>query len=339
MKKKLVTAAVGISLSVVGAHANAWQDPGYAVALIPYVVKDGNRTTLVSIIMGDEVSLPGVGLRLQYWSKPITSAHTEACQPNSFAPIQVTQNDMLTFDTAGILGYPLFGDVTNPAPLGTSIVYSDPRHGYLMVEAPNSDGSGKQSIVGSYWTEIDFVNGGSIGDRGLNAYSANLQVTASGHRELLPDASGSIVFAAPVVFWPLSYMDTSFTVTPLGTDMLTRENNQTTVQVYNSNSVQGLYDRNESGIDGTVPQTVRCVGRLTTAQLMPGVVANAAWAATGGWGYLTNRGDGNATPGERQTNTAQGDLPAVVYQIDQLLRQRGKPRGFTSNATPIVTQH
>jgi hypothetical protein len=92
--------------------------------------------------------------------------------------------------------------------------------------------------------------------------------------------------------------------------MDTVENNQVVIQVTNDNNVQGAYDRNENGVDGTVPQTVRCVGRLTAAQLMPGVVSNAAWAATGGWGYLTNLGDGNNT-GFQAT-----DLDAIVYQVD-----------------------
>ena len=31
---------------------------------------------------------------------------------------------------------------------------------------------------------------------------------------------------------------------------------------------------------------------------MPGVVANAAWAAQGGWGWFANHGDGDTTNGE-----------------------------------------
>ena len=41
------------------------------------------------------------------------------------------------------------------------------------------------------------------------------------------------------------------------------------------------------------PVTVRCVGRVSPNQLMPGVVTNAAWAAQGGWGFLANLGDAN----------------------------------------------
>jgi hypothetical protein len=122
-----------------------------------------------------------------------------------------------------------------------------------------------------------------------------------------------------VPFWPTATASTTFTVTPLGSAMATSENNQTTLQVMNSSSVQGAYDRNENGVDGTVPQTVRCVGRLTAAQLMPGVVANAAWAATGGWGWLNNT----------------GSLAASVYEVDtSSAAGAGK---FMSNATRIVT--
>jgi hypothetical protein len=103
--------------------------------------------------------------------------------------------------------------------------------------------------------------------------------------------------------------------------------------VRNGNNVQGAYDRNENGVDGTVPQTVRCVGRLTAAQLMPGVVANAAWAATGGWGFLTNLGNGN-------TNFSEGcgatlDCPAAVYQVDTS-NAAGSGK-FMDNATHLVS--
>jgi hypothetical protein len=82
-------------------------------------------------------------------------------------------------------------------------------------------------------------------------------------------------------------------------------------------------------VDGTVPQTVRCVGRLTAAQLMPGVVANAAWAATGGWGFLTNLGDNNSTLAQVT------DLAAAVYQVDtSSAAGAGK---FLSNATRIAS--
>jgi hypothetical protein len=110
--------------------------------------------------------------------------------------------------------------------------------------------------------------------------------------------------------------------------MVTRENNQVTLQVFNHNSpqpVQGAYDRNENGVDGTVPITVRCVGRVTPAQLMPGVVANAGWAAQGGWGLLNNLGANG--------NTSILDVPAVVYQVDTS-SAGGK---FIDNATPIVS--
>jgi len=81
-----------------------------------------------------------------------------------------------------------------------------------------------------------------------------------------------------------------------------------------------------------VPQTVRCVGRLTAAQLMPGVVANAAWAATGGWGYLDNLGNNSGIDGETCAN-GTGDCDAIVYQVDTSTAAGS----FMSNATRITS--
>jgi len=71
------------------------------------------------------------------------------------------------------------------------------------------------------------------------------------------------------------------------------------------------------------------VGRVTPAQLMPGVVANAAWAAQGGWGWLANLGNNDTVYG----GTSGGDLAAIVYQVDSA-SAGGK---FMSNATRIVS--
>jgi hypothetical protein len=65
----------------------------------------------------------------------------------------------------------------------------------------------------------------------------------------------------------------------------------------------------------------------------PGVVANAAWAAQGGWGFLANIGDGDATLNETQGGTNSGDLDAMVYQVDTS-SAGGK---FLSNATRIAS--
>ena len=73
---------------------------------------------------------------------------------------------------------------------------------------------------------------------------------------------------------------------------------------------------------------------------MPGIVANAAWAAQGGWGFLQNLGDGDTNieytaPGANGGLyfTMTDDHQAVVYQVDQSSAS-GK---FMSNATRIVS--
>jgi len=333
MTKKLICTAVGASLAATAGLAQAYKDPSADIAFVPYVVKDANRTTLVTVIMDDEASTPASEevLHLQYWTKSTTAANTAACDPSSVT-VPVTDNDIVTFDTAGILGYPLFGDTTNPAPLGVGISYAAPRHGYLFIEAPHQR-NGSNEIISAYWLELDLANGGAHGDWAQLSYRTDLSNHWSGDHVLEPSANNNPYTETAVPFWPSSVASTGFTVTPLGTDMVNRENNQVVVQIYNANDVQGAYDRNENGVDGTVPVTVRCVGRVTPAQLMPGVVANAAWAAQGGWGYFANVGDGDSSNDESQGGTNSGDLDALVYQVDTS-SAGGK---FLSNSTRIVT--
>jgi len=334
MNKKLLCTAVGASLAAATGLAQAYNHADADYALIPYVVKDANRTTVVSIIMSSHASTPASDevLHLQYQTKSTTDANTAACQPSSVT-VPVTDNDIVTFDTAGILGYPLFGDSTNPAPLGASISYAAPRHGYLFIEAPIAR-NGNNEINAAYWMELDLANGGAHGDNGLLSGSSNVAWDYWARELVLaPNRIGNPWEAQAVQFWPSSVVSSAFTVTPLGSDMVNRENNQVILQVINDDDVQGAYDRNENGVDGTVPVTVRCVGRVTPAQLMPGVVANAAWAAQGGWGYLHNRGDGDDFEFRPQGGTNSGDNDAVVYQVDQAT-VGGK---FHTNATRIVT--
>jgi len=318
INKKLLCTAVGASLVAAAgvAQADHW--------IVPYVVKDTNRTTVVTLIGDGQPVSANDEKHLQYWTKSTTDANTAACQPSSvFVPF--TDNDIMTFDTAGLLGYPLFGDTTNPAPLGIGISYAAPRHGFLVVDSDYGN------LWAAYWLELDLANGGAHGDKGFGTGSDgwfddefNYSVVLSSHYDM-----------AAVNFWPSSVASSAFTVTPLGTDMMNKENNQVVMQVFNTNSVQGAYDRNENGVDGTVPVTVRCVGRVTPAQLMPGVVANAAWAKQGGWGWLANLGDNNAGNGNNatQTGTNSGDLDAIVYQIDSS-SVGGK---FITNATRITS--
>jgi len=310
MNKKLLCTAVGTAVGLgLGLPAQADE-----FNLIPYVVKDANRTTVVTVIANGTPS-NGAQFHLQYYTKSTTDANTAACLPNSVT-IPMTENDIMTFDTAGILGYPLFGDTTNPAPNGASISYAAPRHGYLVLQ--NMDDNDNW-IKRSFWLELDLANGGAHGDKGLGAGDMSQGSRSddnfsdiSGNGSIEPREPPNIDKASPVAFWPSSIATQVFTVTPLGQDMLTKENNSVTLQVFNDNEVQGAYDRNENGVDGSVPVTVRCVGRVTPAQLMPGVVANAAWAAQGGWGYLQNLGANDTNPG----TVASRDFRVTVYQVD-----------------------
>ena len=325
MNKTLIHGAVGAALALgLGLPSIA---QAYQRMLIPYVVKDTSRTTIVTLIgRGQNVS-SGTTLHLQYWTKSTTDANTAACQPNS-STMTFTEQDMVSFDTAGLLGYPLFGDTTNSSPLPPTIGYAGPRHGYLVVEWMN-----KHPFAG-YWLEVDLANGGAHGDWAMGGASADDFSLADDHVSLVVgEIFSDVIIGGPhaVAFWPTSVATSVFTVTPLGTAMSTNENNQVVMHVRNSSNVQGVYDRNENGLDGVVTQTVRCVGRLTLAQLMPGILPNASWAASGGWGWLTNLGDGDTNYTEGPTQ----DLPAVVYQVDT---GSGTGAGtFLQNAARIVS--
>jgi len=330
MNKKLLCTAVGGALALGAGAAQAYLSTSYQEALVPYVVKDANRTTVVTVIVDNSTPSTSTAevMHLQYWTKSTTDANTASCKPSSVT-VPVTQNDMVTFDTAGILGYPLFGDTTNPSPLGMSISYAGPQHGYLVVQGPYAytDDSANLHLQEAYWLELDLANGGAHGDKALmsDSYPGGFAGAGNGYNSMLPSTSAN--YASAVNFFPASVAATAFTVTPLGSAMVTRENNQLVMQVFNANAVQGAYDRNENGVDGTVPQTVRCVGRLTPSQLMPGVVANAAWAAQGGFGYLANLGSNGST------SVSTVELYGVVYQVESSTAG-GK---FVDNATNIST--
>jgi len=225
MNKKILVSAVATTLAVGLAPAAQADDNQYM--LLPYVVKDTNRTTVVTLMGSGATDASAGAIHLQYWTKSTTDANTAACQPNSVV-IPFTPFDMVTFDTAGILGYPLFGDTTNPAPLGTGISYAAPRHGFLLAEGRSA------FFMGGYWLELDLANGGAHGDRGAMGGSPNYSGwgDSSGFAHMLyPGDVGYFQYATPgVAFWPSSVASTAFTVTPGGSDMLNKENNQVALQ-------------------------------------------------------------------------------------------------------------
>lgn len=334
MKMKHLSYAISLAIGTSLAPQLALADHGSDL-LFPYVVKDTNRTTIVTVIPGEDGSSSPEMVHIQYWTKSTAAANTAACEPSS-SFMSHTDNDVATWDTAGLLGTgALFGDTTNAAPLGTSISFAGPRHGYLVVGFDQANGNGDEAS--GYWVEVDLANGGAHGDIAINSDNndfGNFSDVTPENSLQATTVTGSLTQnpERPVAFWPPSVVSSVFTVTPLGTVMENSDNNSAVLQVFNSAGAQGAYDRNENGIDGTVPQTVRCVGRLTLTQLMPGVVVNAAWAAQGGWGTLANIGDGDTNA---ESNTI--DLDAIVYQVDTSnAAGTGK---FMQNATRIVSSN
>ena len=85
MNKKLLCTAVGGALALAAAGAHAHVNSPYGTALIPYVVKDVNRTTVVTVVINNN-SVPSSAsnlMHLQYWTKSTTDANTASCKPSS----------------------------------------------------------------------------------------------------------------------------------------------------------------------------------------------------------------------------------------------------------------
>ena len=326
--KKLLTSAVGAALTL-GLGVPAAQADH--VVLIPYVVKTANRTTVVTLI-GDGSSARndlGRNIHVQYWAKPLTAANTAACTDHS-KEVSFTERDIVTFDTSGILGYPLFGDTTNEAPFGLAMADAD-SHGYLITR--NSEDDGTWDSRAAYWLELDLANGGAHGDHGVSERSSANFSPETGDR-----VSDNIALqygdSRAVGYWPTSIASTTFTVTPLGANMSGSDNNVVVVQAQytddDNGGSGGAYNRNEDFIDGSPKHTVRCVGTVTLQQLLPGQTANAAWAAQGGWGFLTNLNFSTDACG-----SGTGDCDAIIYQVDRS-SAAGAGR-FMANAVRITS--
>jgi len=77
--KKALCSAIGTTLAAAAGLAHGY----YSEWLVPYVVKDTNRTTVVTLIGWGEPQSNTDTLHLQYWTKSTTDANTAACQPSS----------------------------------------------------------------------------------------------------------------------------------------------------------------------------------------------------------------------------------------------------------------
>lgn len=333
LNKKLVATAVGAALTV-GLGMQAAQADNEL--LFPYVRKEANITTVITIMGGAPAA--GTTLKVQYWTKSTTAANTAACEPNS-RDVPFTNNDMVTWDTGGLLGasFPVFGDTTNGV-FNPEIAFAGPRHGYLVVKWNGVDGGTGKGPWGGYWLEVDVANANAHGDSAAHIPINDAGDGISDAMQLQNNDARAVNFWPPMPTALLTpAVSTVFTVTPLNANMETIENNNVVMHVVQTTGLQGAYGRVENPLDGSVVQSVRCVARLTPAALMPGVVLSAPFPTTGGWGMLRNRGDGDVTLAEAcgiAAGVGTGDCGAMVYQVDTSSALGGR---FMSDAVRLAT--
>jgi len=276
--------------------------------LFPYIINTASEESILTLINQGATDITP-GTHIQYWTKDITAASDAACQPSSVF-VEFTADDMMTWgvgDTFGPLG-PLLGD-TQAAPAGVKMAFSN-QHGYAIVVGPPTSAT----IETGYQLNIDFVNGSVTSSHGItitggdNALAMAMAI-ATDADAVLSTAGVPVAMLPPGTAAAPSGLVTTFNVTPLNNTMLTAPS-LGSVQLFRTSgqTTQGVTNRDEIPIDGTVEVNVVCVANLTLADLAPGVVGNAAFASGGGWAYFNVTG----TTGPVGATT----YAAIVQQVD-----------------------
>jgi len=294
---KLLGAMAGLALvmSVGVQKAHATQD-----VLFPYIINTASEESVLTLIhQGIADVYPGT--HIQYWTKDVTAASDAACQPSSVF-VEFTANDMMTWGVGDKFGPsgPLLGDM-QAAPAGVRMAFSN-QHGYAIVAAQNAAAAGT-----GYQLNIDFVNGSVTSTHGItitggdNALAMAIAVGATDADAVLSAAGVPVAMLPPGTAAAPSGLVTTFNVTPLNNTMFTAPSLGTVQLLQDPFGLsQGVFNRDEIPIDGTVEVNVVCVANLTLADLAPGVVGNVAFASGGGWAYF------NVT-------TATGPVGALTY--------------------------
>jgi len=304
---KLLGAMAGLAL-VMSVGVQKAQAANIIDTLFPYIINTASEESVLTLIhIGTGDVAPGT--HIQYWTKDVTAASDAACQPSSVF-VEFTADDMMTWgvgDTFGPSG-PLLGD-TQAAPAGVKMAFSN-QHGYAIVAAQNANATGT-----GYQLNIDFVNGSVTSTHGITITTGGdnaltLATVFGGDADAVLSTVGvPVAMLPPGTAAAPSGLVTTFNVTPLNDTMFTAPS-LGTVQLFRDpfGLSQGVFNRDEIPIDGTVEVNVVCVANLTLADLAPGIVGNAAFSATGGWAYF------NVT-----TATGPVGAPtyaAIVQQVD-----------------------
>lgn len=347
--RKQLSVAVTAAIGAIGAFSSSVQADS---ALWPHIVVSPSVTTIVSVIntSGD---LNGDELHYRLFYKE-ADKQMDACQEgNAYLPS--SKNDIQTIDLGarfsdnlGVMFEPN-GGVKNPwkdalngsawgyamgaqvrgAAAGVQSASYNAMRGILVVD--NDDDRNRRagpSVFGEAIV-VEFENGGSWG---YTAFGAD---DDSDSDEFDYSDVGSLS-GYPVAFMPPAEVSTSFLVTPILTldqfgeiesSMLNPSDYTATIFFGNTTAwdkdekkqeTYVAYDRDENPISGTVPATVKCVGRVELESLLSTFAQTSL--RNGGWGSLNNS--------TSRTITMFGGLFAgfTLDQEGDLVAPAGDPR-------------
>ncbi len=285
--------------------------------LFPYIASDGvNVTTIVTIVnkAGDASHLNFI-----YRYKTASSSLSASCNTTSFTR-STHQNDLLTFDVAGIFegGRDMYNDPDSYG--GTfNISESSPIRGYLVVTHSNSSGIrinvsnsdiaySDESLYGEA-VLLDITSGAAWGYRAQNkngTQSYDLEIPS--YHLTTERVSGGVYSSSEGVtlpFFPTSIWTTRLFITPTGPNMdntdyyaklkLVTSKDPSQPRINDSSSCSGgPCDETEGfftragiaiGRSGSGAQTVNCVGMIPVTSFLDSTQRSFAENA-GGWGIL-----------------------------------------------------
>jgi len=239
VKSKKLIVAVFAAVALLFSFGVAVEKASADTLLFPWVIKSTTVTTMLSVVntAGGSTACT-TRLHYQYWYKNTTAnGKTESCSPEDFSR-QTSQNDLVSFDAAGLInsGGALFND--NPGHNGNvTYIPNDfsmvdppaPRRAFLLVDNNDScftDGKFDASLYGEALV-IQLTQGAAWG---YVAYNASRGFQSESDPVFFSDENdmqGEVLRSprandneynqtewTPVVIYPLTTFKTKFFVTP-----------------------------------------------------------------------------------------------------------------------------
>jgi len=231
----------------------------------PYVVTSDTVATIVSVV--NHTSASSVLHLAYYYKKTSDNLNLDCCNEINFE-VPTTFEDVVSFDIndqVAANGGPLFNDATDYAGANFGMGITKPRRAFLIVD--NRISYGADSLYGEAMV-VELGSGAAYGYRAYNSRDNNhLNPDFTNAEEVHGEVLASYE-RTPITILPPTEWQTSFTVTPVGTDGGGQDyiGYDAVFQLYGVDStgrqVIAMWDRDENPLSGGIPQDVVCVGSI-----------------------------------------------------------------------------